>query len=250
MPTDPAAGRGPGIVFDDVRLTLGGVTLLDGVTLRVAPGTVHALIGPNGAGKTSLLRCLLGQLPHTGRIRLEWPGGAPGRLGYVPQTLDFDRHLPVTVDDFLGLVTQRGPVLFGLSRATRQRIADAAAQAGLTERRRTRLGALSGGELKRVLFAQALIPAPDVLILDEPMNHLDAPGVELAGRLIASLKAAGVTVLLTLHDLAHVRALADVATGMAGGRVAFSGPLGDVLTPAAVMELYTASVAERREGAA
>jgi len=242
--------RGPEISFRNVRLTLGGLSLLNDVSLQVSSGTIHALIGPNGAGKTSLLRCLLGQLPHTGDIALRWLGGRSGRVGYVPQTLDFDRYLPVTVQDFLGLVTQRSPLFFGLADSARMQIAKALVHVDLTERRHTRLGALSGGELKRVLLAQALLPEPDLLILDEPMNHLDTPGVALASTLLFKLKSHGVTVLLTLHDLAHVRALADVVTGMATGQVVFSGATGSVLTPESVVALYTGSFPSSREGAA
>jgi zinc transport system ATP-binding protein len=230
---------GPAVTFDDVRLTLNGTTLLDGASLRVRAGEVHALIGPNGAGKTSLLRCLLGQLPHAGKVALNWPGERAGRVGYVPQTLDFDRHSPVTVEDFLGVMAQRWPVFFGLRASTRANVASDLARVGLVARRRARLGTLSGGELKRLLLAQALRPRPDLLILDEPMNHLDAAGVTLAMDLLRELRQAGATVVVTLHELAHARALADTVTGMAAGRVVFSGAPAEVLTPEAVLALYT-----------
>ncbi|MBF3158228.1 ATP-binding cassette domain-containing protein, partial [Pseudomonas aeruginosa] len=86
---------GPAIDFAGIDLSLGGSRILDGVRLRVEAGSVHALVGPNGGGKSSLVKTLLGQMPHRGELRLEWPG-APGCIGYVPQALEFDRGLPLT----------------------------------------------------------------------------------------------------------------------------------------------------------
>src|SRR5690606_7352214 len=90
---------GPSITFREVGLELAGTRILHDVDFAVEAGSVHCIIGPNGGGKTSLIRCLLGQMPHTGTISIEWRGGAT-TIGYVPQLLDFDRTLPVTVEDF------------------------------------------------------------------------------------------------------------------------------------------------------
>ncbi len=233
--------RGPAIRCDELSLHLGGARLLECVSLHVAPGTLHCLVGPNGAGKTSLLRCLLGQAPHTGRITLAWPA-APGAVGYVPQTLDFDRTLPVTVEDFLTLTTQAAPAFAGVRAASRPAIDAALAAVGMGARRRSLLGRLSGGELKRVLLAQALTPRPALLVLDEPMNHLDAPAVAHATALLRELRAAGTTLLCCLHDLAQVRALADAVTGLHAGRVVFSGPPDAVLTPDNLLRTYAGEV--------
>jgi zinc transport system ATP-binding protein len=231
---------GPAIAFESVSLTLGAATLLDAVSLRVAPGTLHCLVGPNGAGKTSLLRCLLGLAPHTGRIALAWPGGAPGAIGHVPQTLDFDRTLPITAEDFLTLIGQERPAFLGAAPARRAAIDAALAAVGLDAKRRTPLGKLSGGELKRLLLAQALEPRPALLVLDEPMNHLDAPGVALATQLLADLRRGGATILCCLHDLAQVRALADTVTCLNAGRVVFSGAPAEVLTAENIVRAFAA----------
>lgn len=244
MTADTPPPRGPAVVFSSVRVNAGDTVLLRDVDLRVEAGTLHALVGPNGAGKTTLLRSLLGGLPHAGRITLHWTGSA-GRVAYVPQTLDFDRHLPVTAEDFLGLVLQRAPLLAGLRREAAGRVARALAEVGLASRRRTRLGSLSGGELRRLLIAQALIPdTPGLLILDEPMNHLDTAGLAFVAALLNRLKSESVTILVTLHDLSHVRELADAVTGLAAGRVLFTGAPGRALTPEAVVALYTAAPVE------
>jgi energy-coupling factor transporter ATP-binding protein EcfA2 len=88
------------------------------VRFNVAPGSVHAIVGPNGGGKSSLIKTLLGQMPHQGQLSLHWPG-EPGTIGYVPQALEFDRGLPMTVDDFMAAMCQRRPAFLGLSRALR-----------------------------------------------------------------------------------------------------------------------------------
>ena len=236
---DAVRPGGPAVVCEGVGLQADGRAILTGVTLRLAPGAIHCLVGPNGAGKTSLLRCLLGQAEHTGSVRREWPGrGAPGRIGFVPQTPDLDRTLPVTAEDFLVLVAQDRPAFLGTAKERRAEIAAALAAVGLEAQRTTRLGRLSGGEWKRLLLAQALLPPPDLLVLDEPTNHLDGPGVERALALLRERRAAGATIVCSLHDLAQVRALADTVTALAGGRVAFSGTPAEVLTPERLLRVF------------
>ena len=89
---------GPRIEFADVDLTLGRTRILEHVSFGVAAGSVHAIVGPNGGGKSSLIKTLLGQMPHQGQLTLHWPGEREV-IGYVPQALEFDRGLPMTVDD-------------------------------------------------------------------------------------------------------------------------------------------------------
>jgi zinc transport system ATP-binding protein len=89
--------QGPSIEFERVNLRLGATTILEDVSFKVRAGTIHCIVGANGGGKTSLVRSLLGQMPHSGRI-IEWRSRV---IGYVPQTLDFDRSLPITVGDFI-----------------------------------------------------------------------------------------------------------------------------------------------------
>ena len=109
------ASVGPTLDFDKVSLTLGRTTILDDVSFQVEPGSIHALVGPNGGGKSSLIKTLLGQTPHQGRLSLQWPA-TPGTIGYVPQALEFDRGLPMTVDDFMAAMCQRRPAFLGVSR--------------------------------------------------------------------------------------------------------------------------------------
>lgn len=229
--------RGPAIEFDQVSLTLGRTTILDRVTFKVQPGSVHALVGPNGGGKSSLIKTLLGQMPHQGQLRLQWPD-APGTIGYVPQALEFDRGLPMTVDDFMAAMCQRRPAFLGLSRHYAQPIGEALERVGMQDKRKRRMGALSGGERQRVLLAQGLIPAPQLLVLDEPMSALDEAGIQVFERLLQDWRQSGITLLWIEHDLEAVGRLADRVTGL-NRRVLFDGSAQQTLTPERLLSLFS-----------
>ena len=194
------------VAFEEVRVTLGGVRILDGVTATVPAGGCTAIVGPNGSGKTTLLLALLGQIPCTGRIRLaSRPDGTPPRIGYVPQRLAFDRGLPMTVLEFMVMGRQRLPLWFGGRRGHQERaralLATVRAE-GIADRQ---LGALSGGEMQRVLLALALQQEPDLLILDEPAAGVDFQGEQIFCELLDSLQGRhAFTQLIVSHDLATV----------------------------------------------
>lgn len=210
---------GPAVIFEKVSLELGGTRILDEVSFRIEPGALHCVVGPNGGGKTSLIHALLGQMPHVGAIRLDGPARP---LGYVPQTLDFDRNVPMTVRDVLALLTQRRPAFLGTSRRQRAAIETALRRAGVSEKASRPFGGLSGGERQRVLFAQALEPAPRLLILDEPTANIDEPGARMVEEVVQQLHAEGVTILWINHDSEQVRRLATAVTGI-NRRVLFHG---------------------------
>lgn len=229
--------NGPGIAVTELSLALGRTPVLDAVSMQVAPGSIHALVGPNGGGKSSLIRCLLGQMPHRGRVALDWPG-APGRIAYVPQALQFDAGLPMTVLDFLAALDGPRPVFLRPAPATRDRIETRLAHVGMAGKSGRRMGALSGGERQRVLMAQALDPAPALLILDEPMAALDESGAALFETLMRDLCAQGVTILWVEHDLAAVRRLACRVTAL-NRRVLFDGDPAQELTPDRMLALFS-----------
>ena len=209
----------PDLLFKDPLLEISGLTLrpagqalLSDFSLTIERGTLHAIIGPNGAGKTTLLSAILGLEPFDGRIVVHWTGR--GRMAYVPQQFQVDRTLPVTVADFLALTRQRRPVCFGVAPGTRTRISqllDRVKLAGFDDRP---LSALSGGELRRVLLANALDPLPELLILDEPASGLDESSSRWLDETLISLKGE-MTVLLVSHDADQVRRIADAVTPLA-----------------------------------
>ena len=228
---------GPGVEFDNVSLTLGRTRILDQVSFTIAPGRVHALVGPNGGGKSSLIKTLLGQMPHQGRLSLNWPDN-PGVIGYVPQALEFDRGLPMTVDDFMAALCQRRPAFMGLSRNVAPAIGEALERVGMQDKRKRRMGALSGGERQRVLLAQGLIPAPHLLVLDEPMSALDEAGAQVFERLLNEWRQSGVTVVWIEHDLAAVKRLAQRVTGL-NRQILFDGPPAQTLSPERLLSLFS-----------
>jgi zinc transport system ATP-binding protein len=220
-------GASPLLAVEEVSVLREGRPLLDRVSLELAHGSVHGLVGKNGAGKSTLLAAILGGLEHRGTIRLSLKKG--GRIGYVPQRFHVDPSLPVTVADFLLAFRQRRPVCLGLGsegRATATRILE---RVGLADRRDRPLGALSGGELQRVLFASAIDPLPELLILDEAGAGLDeASTAELERTVLEGRKDGRLSALLVAHDREQVRRLCDRVTVL-DAKVIDQGPTEDVL---------------------
>jgi zinc transport system ATP-binding protein len=227
--------QGPAIEFDGVSLALGNTRILDEIRFTIAAGSVHCIVGANGGGKTSLIRAMLGQMPHTGRIAIHWHDNRT--IGYVPQALDFDRTLPLTVRDFLALTGQNRPVFLGVSRVRREQIEATLARVGLAGKGRFKLGSLSGGERQRVVFAQALIPEPSLLVLDEPMTGLDLSGKEIIETAIAGFAAGGGTVVWINHDIVQVGAMADALTYI-NRSVLLDGPPREVLSSGTALQLF------------
>lgn len=237
LETAPLRLQGPSIEFAGVDLNLGRTCILDKVSFQIRAGSVHALVGPNGGGKSSLIKTLLGQMPHQGELRLNWPD-QPGTIGYVPQALEFDRGLPMTVDDFMAAMCQRRPAFLGLSRRHAPAIEQALARVGMLDKRKRRMGALSGGERQRVLLAQGLVPEAQLVVLDEPMSALDEPGAQVFERLLNEWRQSGTTVLWIEHDLQAVGRLADRVTGL-NRRVLFDDAPAQVLTPERLLDLFS-----------
>ena len=201
------------IGLEDVSVQRGGQTLLHDVSMHIHCGQLTALIGQNGAGKTTLIRALLGELPHGGSIRHVDDHGRDIphlRTGYVPQHLHFDKEMPVTVEDFMAAAFTRRPVWTGVSKKTRQAVRDALATVEAADLAQRPLGRCSGGELQRVLLALALHPAPDLLVLDEPVSGVDQNGLNMFLDTVLRLKETHhMAILLVSHDLNLVRSYAD-----------------------------------------
>jgi zinc transport system ATP-binding protein len=232
--------RGPGdpplLEVADLTVRRGRETLLQSVSLAVRRHSVHVIVGPNGAGKTTLLSAVLGETAFSGSIVANWRQS--GRIGYVPQSFAVDSTLPVTVGEFLALTRQRRPVCLGVGSATHRRVSGLLDRIGLRGFERRQLSVLSGGELRRVLLANALDPLPELLILDEPASGLDQSAVRSLEQVLRSLKAS-VTVLMVSHDLGHVRRAADRVTVL-DRRIVREGTPAEVLPEDQIADLILA----------
>lgn len=197
--TAPAA-----VTLHDVTAVLGGNRILDKVSLSVPAQGNTVIIGPNGAGKTTLLLTMLGKIRHTGNIL--FAGGAVPRIGYVPQKLNFDSGIPVTVLEFACLGRRRLPFWFGVGKRNKERVMELLDSVGAAGLQHRRLGALSGGELRRVLLALALDRRPELLVLDEPTSGVDFKGEGMFHDLLERLREEQrFTQLMVCHNLGLAR---------------------------------------------
>jgi zinc transport system ATP-binding protein len=203
--------QGPALVLRDAGVRYGAHWAMRHVSLAVERGEILALVGPNGAGKSTLLRALLGLVPLAeGAVELGTTEGVGG-IGYVPQKLEIDRTLPLTVLEMLTLNMARRRFWWGGADARQRKEGVAALDrlraAHLADRA---VGGLSGGEFQRVMIAYALLRSPEILLLDEPLTGVDKRGAELLEELILDLRdEAGLTLVMVSHDLHLVSTVSD-----------------------------------------
>jgi ABC-type Mn2+/Zn2+ transport system ATPase subunit len=220
---------------------------VEDVSFSLEEGQIATLIGPNGSGKSTVLKAILGLVPFTGEVSVF---GAPAdqaraKIGYVPQRLGFDVTLPLTVREAvrMPLLGAGGPEV----EAAFGHFTDVLGIAPFLEKP---LGALSGGELKRVLIARAMVTQPRLLLLDEPEAGIDIGGEQTLYELLHSLVSHHrLTALICSHELDIVFRYADLVLCL-NRRLQCSGPPADVLTPDALSRLYgpATSVYRHRPG--
>ncbi len=198
--------------IQDLSVKLGNETILKDVNLHVHCSELVALIGPNGAGKSTLLKAILGQQEYSGVISFSVPGerNRKMKIGYVPQSPNFDPGDPVTVADLFACCMSKRPAFLGISTAMRQKISECLERVHGTDLIDKRVGTLSGGELQRVLLALALEPLPNILILDEPLSGVDVEGMEILMDMLDEIrKTYDLSILMTTHDFAMLDTYAD-----------------------------------------
>ena len=196
----------------NVSVKIGGDKILRDVNLHVHCGQMVALIGPNGAGKSTLLKALLGEREFDGNIIFSVPGSrrVKARIGYVPQSPNFDPGDPVSVADLFTCCLSRRPAFLGASKRDRELILECLERVHGEELIDKRVGTLSGGELQRVLLALALEPMPNILILDEPLSGVDIEGqTGLMDMLDEIRRDYDLSILMTTHDFSMLSRYAD-----------------------------------------
>ncbi|AUM74294.1 ATP-binding cassette domain-containing protein [Paracoccus jeotgali] len=192
---DPA----PLIVAEGLGVRLPGADrpALRDVDLSISPARIVTVVGPNGSGKSTLVRALLGHVALSAGRLWRQPGL---RIGYVPQRVHVDHRIPMTVRRFLSLPR----------RVTDAEAPEALARTGVEGLGARQIGRLSGGQFQRVLLARALLNRPQLLVLDEPTQGLDQPGIVAFYRLIEEIRQeTGAAVLLVSHDLLVVMRASD-----------------------------------------
>ena len=202
------------IVVSEIAVRYGPTPALNGVSVRLAPGTVTAVVGHNGSGKSTLLQCLAGiARPTTGRI-----DGMKG-LGtaYVPQRNAVSDQLPLTVREAasMGAWHRRG-LWRRLTPGDRDAVDEALNRLGLADLGRRRIGTLSGGQRQRALLAQALVQRGDLLLLDEPTTGLDAEARAVIGDVVGEEAARGAIVVVATHE-SHDAERADQVLTLSSG---------------------------------
>ncbi|MBB5787609.1 heme ABC transporter ATP-binding protein [Jiangella mangrovi] len=245
-PRRPAPTQDPGMIVAaaaGVSVVLGGARVLDGVSVEVRAGEVLALVGPNGAGKSTLLSALTGDVAvSAGSVTLHgepltaWSAteSAMRRAVLLQQVrLSF----PFTVAD---VVTMGRAPWAGtpLEDADDEAVAAALADADVAQFAARRFTSLSGGEQARVALARVLAQRTGLLLLDEPTAALDLRHQELVLDTARTRAAAGVAVVVVLHDLNLAAAHADRVAVLAGGRIVATGPPRDVLGGALLSDVY------------
>lgn len=189
----------------------GRVQLRD-ASLSVGDRDFVGIVGPNGGGKTTLLRIVLGLLrPMAGRVDYATSanGGQPPRMGYLPQYNAIDRDFPISALDAVvtGFAAATTPFAHN-ARRHRELAAEALASVGAADLARRPVGALSGGQLQRVLMARALVGRPELLVLDEPDTYIDAAFREQMHAMLDSLRRR-CAILMVSHDTDYLLKAAD-----------------------------------------
>jgi tungstate transport system ATP-binding protein len=208
------------VMLDEVRLRRGDVTILDGVSLTIAPGAPTVLIGPNGSGKTTALHVMMGLLaPDSGRVT--WGGrehAPPNRRAIV-----FQR--PAMLRRSAG-----ANVNYALGRNDPARVNELLALVGLSGLERRPARRLSGGEQQRLALARALARDPELLLLDEPAASLDPAATKAIEDIVRAVAARGVKVVMSTHDLGQARRLAGDIVLLHRGRIIETAVASDFFT--------------------
>ena len=244
--SDTPPVSGPVLEVRGLDVRIGGREVLQGIDFAIAPGQFTGLVGGNGAGKTTLLRAILGL-----RNRAQTTGGevivdgarrsrrGATAIGYVPQRLAVDPDVPLRARDLvaLGIDGHR----LGLSRpsAARRARVDAMLRAvGATAFAEARVGELSGGEQQRVMIAHALVSAPRLLLLDEPLANLDLRSANEIVTLVARLaRERDLAVLISAHEINPLLPVMDRILYLAHGR-ALHGTVEEVVRGDVLSRLY------------
>ncbi len=237
---DPASDS-PLLVLKGVSKRFGGLRAVSDLDLSVSRGELRCLIGPNGAGKSTVFKLIVGfERPTTGAITFDgavidsWPTWRRARQGLSIKMQIPGVYPELTVEDNMRVAAQyhvRGAQM-------EEAIAGLLARVGLSGTGHMLTKNLSHGEQQWLEIGMALSVNPKLLLLDEPTAGMGPGETEATGRLIESLNADGVAILVIEHDMAFVRQIARTVTVLHLGRIFAEGTIGEIETNAAVTDIY------------
>jgi zinc transport system ATP-binding protein len=210
----------------DLKVELQNQIILENINFKIKKGTALAIVGPNGAGKTMFFRTLLNLVPYTGKI--EWAGKA--KIGYVPQFISV-KDIPISVREFL---SYKNPADV--------ESALAAVKLDDPDIPNKILSVLSGGQMRRVLIAWALLDNPNVLLFDEPTVGVDVGGEESVFLMLSELKQKrNITMLLITHDIHLVKEYTDQLLGI-NKCMTYFGDSSQIAEPSIQQKIYGETV--------
>ncbi len=199
--------------INNISVKIGKDVILKDVNIHIHCGELTVIIGRNGAGKTTLLKAILGEVEHTGNIIfVDQKDNITKKIkiGFVPQSINVEKHMPTTVYDFFASCITHIPVFLRKDKKIYNEIKEQLKIFGAEELIDKSIGDLSGGELQRVLIAIATKPVPNLLILDEPVSGIDRNGIKEFYNIISKLKSEyDMSIILVSHDLDLARKYAD-----------------------------------------
>lgn len=212
LPNTPACGLHC-IKIKNFGVKLGIQTIIEDVNIHVHCGEITAIIGRNGAGKSTLVKAINGDVSHDGSIEFkDKKNGTVGKLkiGYVPQNINISKNTPTSVYDLFASYISKIPVFLMTNRALHNRIEKHLALFEAEDLIDKAVCDLSGGELQRVLLSLAVVPVPNLLLLDEPVSGIDKNGMDLFFKNLLKLKKKyDLAIILVSHDLEYVAKYAD-----------------------------------------
>lgn len=199
--------------INNISVNIGGQEILKNVSIHVHCGQLTVIIGRNGAGKSTLLKAILGEVEHTGNIvftDMKDNKTKKIKIGFVPQKVNVERHMPTTVYDLFASCISDIPVFLRKDKKLYKEIKEQLGLFGAEELIDKSIGELSGGELQRVLLAMATKPIPNLLILDEPVSGIDENGTREFYKILQDLKSKyDMSIILVSHDFELTKQYAD-----------------------------------------
>ncbi|MCB0370151.1 MAG: ATP-binding cassette domain-containing protein [Bdellovibrionales bacterium] len=182
------------IEVQHISIAYGNKSLFKDFSFSIKKGNFVALTGNNGSGKSTLIKAILEIISYSGQIVRNTDS-----IGYLPQSYSIDRSFPITVEEFINLVSNNNKTVKP-SRRIEKYLTDVFKELQIEELKQKYLSELSQGQFQKVLFARSIVNNPEFLIQDEPLSNIDEETAVFLKNYLIDLNKKGVTILLSIHD--------------------------------------------------